>query len=163
MNDTESGDQVTDGDASWLDKVSKPLIIVGVLAFGLIISDRVVNMLKVGVQPDLPDVVEIGRDAGQVAGAELSGEPVSSGESIAEVDNSAIERDQPDIEELFGARLVLVSESEDPYVVTADDRRIAVGDEVDDQTTLAGVSRGRVIVDRSGDLITLELPEPKFQ
>ncbi len=163
MNDAGKNDQTTEDDASWLDKVSKPLIIVGALAFGLIISDRVEDMLEADDQPDLPDVVEIDRDASLVADIEAPDVSASSGAVVATGNNAATNNNQPDIEEVFGARLVLVSESNDPYVVTADDRRIAVGDSVDDQTTLAGISRGRVIVDKSGGLITFELPEPKLQ
>lgn len=163
MNDAGKNDQTTGDDASWLDKVSKPLIIVGALAFGLIISDRVEDMLEADDQPDLPDVVEIDRDASLVADIEAPDVSTSSGAAVANGNNAATNNNQSDIEEVFGARLVLVSESNDPYVVTADDRRIAVGDSVDDQTTLAGISRGRVIVDKSGDLITFELPEPKLQ
>ncbi len=157
MSDTEQNDQVAERGASWLDKVSKPLIIVSVLAFGLVIVDRVENMRRAD---DLPEVVEIDRNA--VEGAEVN-ELALASESADDVGNSVSTDDVSEIEALFGSRLVFVSESTNPYLVTADDRRIAIGDAVDDQSTLAEISQGRVIVDRSGDLLTFELPEPKVQ
>ncbi len=163
MSDTEQNDQVAERGASWLDKVSKPLIIVSVLAFGLVIVDRVENMRRADDLPDLPDlpeVVEIDRNA--VEGAEVN-ELALASESADDVGNSVSTDEVSEIEALFGSRLVFVSESTNPYLVTADDRRIAIGDAVDDQSTLAEISQGRVIVDRSGDLLTFELPEPKVQ
>jgi len=152
MNDenTSTDNQSVTRD-TWPRKLNKVLIGGGVLVFGLIIADRLLDTFRADDMPDMVDVVQ------EVDTAELA-----AAEPIVVVDEAPESVDVDvtlDMEAVFGGRLVFVSASEPLYVVTEDDRRIEVGDSIDDDTLLAGITGQGVIVDKSGDLLVIRLPD----
>lgn len=140
----------------WPRKLNKLIIGVGIIAFGLIIADRLINAFRAD---DAPQSLAM-EDADQVPAQkapELAS--VDSDENAGQaVDSSA--DSSLNIEDVFGSRLVFVSASEPLYVLTDDERRFDVGGSVDEQTTLAGITGQRVILERAGELMVINLPKP---
>lgn len=154
MNDQPEKDTPSVDGSKRYSALNLLLILASVVAFGMIIFDRVDNMMAAD---DVPEFVALPADAQlhTVQTAAAPAAPSNEDETIA-VPSS-------EIETVFGTRLVFVSQAEPAYVVTEDERRIGVGEAIDEQTTLAGIARGRVIVERSGNLQALQLPEPRVQ
>lgn len=153
VNDAES-------DAGWPRKLNKALIGVGIIAFGLIITDRLVNMFQAD---DLPDVAEVQRtqDASSAV-QEPEAQTTSALADTAGTDapSSLQEQEAVAIEDIFGSPVVFVSLSEPSYVITEDERRIDIGGQIDEQTTLAGITSQQVIFERDGNLEAVTLPDP---
>ncbi len=181
-SDSQAVNEV-DGEASWPRRLNKVLIGVGVIAFGLIITDRLVNMFQAD---DLPEVTQITRlenapevvqeleepvvsavDTAAPAGSDNDSVPVvevatedvvASEDDVVAVETSE-DDDVIDIDSVFGSRLVFVSASQPQYVITEDERRIDLGDRIDEQTILAGITNRGVVFDRNGDLKPVALPD----
>ena len=192
----------------WQRKRHMLLIGAGVLFFGAIIADRLVNMYGAD---ELPDTVQIQRESDTedvesdtastdapaadidtanvdteaetaTAGNDTSAAalpPVSgdasvvdnglSGDVAGDVtgdvadDEAAPSGGLLNIEAVFGSPLVFVSASEPLYVITEDDRRFDLGSAIDEQTTLAGVTGQNVILDKDGNLLVVDLPQPSVK
>lgn len=160
--DNESANQET-----WPRRLNKMLIGIGVVAFGLIIADRLVDMFQAD---DMPVTTEIVRDSDTppVAVAqpvktdiveEVAALPDESEDLAALPDESDATENVLNIEDVFGSRLVFVSALEPVFVVTENERRINVHEAIDDDTTLHGISGQSVIVDRGGNLLPVKLPD----
>ena len=170
----------------WQRKRHMLLIGVGILFFGAIIVDRLINMYGAD---ELPDTVQIQGDddsSTAVAESEPGTEPVADAEPVIDgkpepevasasdataTDSTAAENQlatdesspadaSVDIETVFGSPLVFVSVSEPMYVITEDDKRFDLGSAIDEQTTLAGVNGQQLILEKAGDLLVVDLPEP---
>lgn len=159
-----SSDSDTMTEAVWPRKLNKVLIGIGVLAFGLIIVDRLVTMFQVD---DLPDVVNIDSAAETSSTALVSSDEVPAQEAVTAANQTpdgdtqeALVAGSPDIAEVFGSPLVFVSTAKPAYVITEDERRISVGSELAADTTLAGVTSDQVIIEKAGELMTITLPDP---
>lgn len=143
---------------SWPRRLNRLLIAIGVIAFGLIIADRIISIYKTE-DTETP----------QLATTE-SDEPVpSSDETVEEVgtlvvgEATPIERDTEavtDIHSQFGSRLMFVSLSDPKFLVTENNRRFEVGTLIDDETTLASITAEQVIVEKNGEFTALDLPDP---
>lgn len=169
---------------TWPQKLNKALIAIGVIAFGLIVTDRIIEMFSADDPPpavraevertpaaELASVVvqdtgvtEIDENilpAGATQNSTTVSEPSGNSDTVAVSDAQA--GSSVDLHEIFGSRVVFVSASEPVYVVTEDDRRFDVGSEIDAQTTLAGVTAQQVILELAGDLTVISLPDPVLQ
>lgn len=147
----------------WPRKLNKLLIGVGVLAFGLIIADRLVNMFKADDLPVVADVEQLDdTPEAELLQANESVEFESNEEDVSTLSSTdkAVVTDSLSIDEVFGSPLVFVSASEPAYVITENDLRIDVGSQLADDVKLAGVTGDRVILDRAGDLVSIALPDP---
>ncbi len=150
----QSDQKLTTG--SWPLKLNKALIAMGVIAFGLIVTDRLLEAFRAD---DAPAVASI--DGAAVDGTEESMAKVLTEADKVQLDerNSLVE-----LQNLIGSRVVFVSATEPGYVVTEDERRIYVGDAIADATTLAGVTTHQIILEKSGeDLKIFNLPDPVVQ
>ncbi len=148
-------------------KLNKVLILLGVLAFGLIVTDRVMEAFQADDMPE--DVAvsepELSGAEGQSADSQaLTGDAVGNGQNALLEQLPVLEAEAlVTLENLFGSPVVMVSASEPSYVVTADERRFEVGGVVDETTTLAGVTSHQLIFEQTGDLLVISLPEPVSQ
>lgn len=157
--DKFSSDSETSSEEVWPRKLNKLIIGVGIIAFGLIIADRLINAFQA---EDTPQSVAL-EDADQVPAQkapELAGVSGDENAEQAEQPSASVTDASLNIEDVFGSRLVFVSASEPLYVLTVDERRYDVGVSVDEQTTLAGITGQRVILEREGELMVINLPEP---
>lgn len=169
MNDTSATPQNESSHPNvWPGKLNRILIGAGVLVFGLIIVDRVVDMFAAD---DMPDRIEIATPINNTVDTAAT-EPVKTGTqqvavapdlAVAPADSSEEVVDVLAIEDIFGSPLVFVSTSEPLYVVTEDDRRFDVGSDIDGETTLAGITSQRVVVEKEGNLLVIRLPDPAVQ
>lgn len=140
---------------SWPLKLNKALIALGVIAFGLIVTDRLLEAFRAD---DAPGAAAI--DSSTVNGTdETAATLLSETGKLQPVERESL----VELQNLIGSRVVFVSATEPGYVVTEDERRIAVGESVDDTTTLAGVTTHQVILEKSGDLKVINLPDPIVQ
>jgi hypothetical protein len=174
---------------AWPKKLNKALLAIGVIAFGLVITDRIIEMFSADDPPAVlaevepvqgeeavsaivPAVVSeadsdsVLTDAAKVITA--VSEPTVSAAVPAKADDVIVVTDsQPepaiDLQEIFGSRVVFVSASEPVYVVTEDDRRFDVGSEIDAQTTLAGVTAEQLTLEHAGYVTVINLPDPVVQ
>lgn len=161
MNDNNNRSDQKTTTALWPGKLNKLLIGVGVVAFGLIIADRLMNMFQAD---DLPDTAAIEKIVETPAAAMPADENQAASEVTADEPGLRPEPDQlRDLAEVFGSRVVFVSASEPLYVLTEDDRRIDVGDQLDAGTTLAGVSIEQIVLEKDGVLLAIGLPDPASQ
>lgn len=149
----------------WPRKLNKLLIGIGVLAFGFIIADRLVNMFEAD---DLPTVVDA-EPSGSTSHVALTqtGESAvlaPNGDQLQELSSTEkeIATDTLSIDDVFGGPLVFVSASEPAYVITENDVRIDVGAQLGGDIRLAGVTGDRVILDKAGDLLSISLPDPNM-
>ena len=143
----------------WPRRLNGLLLGIGVLAFVLIIANRIIEMRSVD---DMPEVAQGGQsDAVQpvVSVPESSADNADSPVAESTQENSGSGQESLSIKGVFGGELVFVSASEPMYVVTDAERRIAVGGSIDDETTLAGVTVERVILQKAGDIFSIPLPE----
>jgi len=173
----------------WPQKLNKALIAIGVIAFGLIITDRIIEMFSADDAPTVQaevkrvepvaavsavaqNIIEPASNALPAVATQMVAEAVSEPVVSAAVDATRDEslatstaQTEPAVElqEIFGSRVVFVSASEPVYVVTEDDRRFHVGSEIDAQTTLAGVTAKQLILEQAGDLTIISLPDPVVQ
>ncbi|MGQ7846499.1 hypothetical protein ACUNV4_18605 [Granulosicoccus sp. 3-233] len=150
--------------------MNRILIVLGVLAFGLIVTDRVMEAFKADDLPEdlaSEEAMPEGTGGQQTASSALTEE---TADTVGNIDNAILDAlPMPEtealvtLENLFGSPVVLVSAAEPSYVVTADERRFDVGGVVDDTTTLAGVTSHQLIFEQTGDLLVISLPEPVSQ
>ncbi|MFK8079460.1 MAG: hypothetical protein AB8B97_04180 [Granulosicoccus sp.] len=154
MNEKDSTvtDDKTTHPETWPRKMNKVLIGIGVLVFGLIIADRLVETFRAD---DLPDIAESVQETDRSQQVKIEPELINEASDVVD--------SVPDMEEVFGGRLVFVSASEPLYVVTDDDRRIDVGDSIDEETLLSGITDQGVVIDKSGDLLVIRLPDLAVQ
>ncbi len=140
---------------SWPLKLNKALIAIGVIAFGLIVTDRLLEAFRAD---DAPDVAS-------VEGAPVDGTAETAVNLLAEADKiqPGERKSLEELQNLIGARIVFVSTTDPGYLVTEDEQRFAVGDPVADATTLAGVTTHQVILEKSGKLKVFSLPDPVVQ
>lgn len=151
----------------WPRELNKLLIGVGVLAFGLIIADRLTSMFEAD---DLP-VVADAEQSDDMSSAALSTADDSTAIELKVEDESALSVDETEfivedslsIDAVFGSPLVFVSASDPVYVITEDNVRIDVGGALSDDITLAGVTGDKVILDKEGALMSISLPDPDSQ
>ncbi len=144
-------------------KLNKILIVLGVLAFGLIVTDRVMEAFRAD---DVPDEVAVSEPVlgGAADSQAQTGDAASDGQNALLEQLPVLEAEAlVTLENLFGSPVVMVSASEPSYVVTADERRFEVGGVVDETTTLAGVTSHQLIFEQTGDLLVISLPEPVSQ
>lgn len=171
VNGTPSeSDEATESQAtSEPRKLNKLLIALGIVAFGLIVTDRVMEAFRADDVPDIAvDETVLADEARQLA--DSAALPEESGVTADDIKNATLDQlPMPaaealvTLENLFGSPVVLVSASEPSYVVTEDERRFDVGGFVDDTTTLAGVTSHQLIFEQTGDLLVIALPEPVSQ
>lgn len=186
-HNSQIGEDVASGVANsrvWPRKLNILLIGIGLVAFGLIIVDRLVNMMSVddlaeNVGIDQPasdqdivatqsaDVIEPVADPLAAVNENSSSIASESSEDVVSINVNDAQGEAadgadpvPDMEAVFGGQLVFVSASEPLYVVTEDERRIDVGGNIDAQTTLSGLTNEQIIIDKAGDLIAIDLPVP---
>ena len=167
MNDKNiSSEHNTARDEIWPRKLNKLLIGIGVLAFGLIIVNRLSSMFEAEDLPVVADVQPVAEtpDAMFSQAVELIG-PESDDETLSTMSDgeTALTADALNIDEVFGSPVVFVSASEPAYVITENDVRIDVGTSLSDDVTLAGITGDRVILDKAGDLMSIALPDPGMQ
>lgn len=148
----------------WPRKLNKLLIGVGILAFGLIIADRLTSMFEADDLPAVADVEQSDETsnaalstADDSTAVELKGEGVSA---VSGDENEFVVEDSLSIDAVFGSPLVFVSASEPVYVITEDNVRVDVGGALSDDITLAGVTGDKVILDKAGALMSISLPDP---
>lgn len=140
---------------SWPFKLNKALIAIGVIAFGLIVTDRLLEAFRAD---DAPAVASV--DSDTLHGTDETAAPgLSEADQILPEDRESLVA----LQKMFGSRVVFVSATEPGYIVTEDERRIAVGDAVDDAARLAGVTTHQLILDKGGDLMVFNLPDPVLQ
>ena len=157
MDSHKPSEQSGEPDHIWPLKLNKVLLGIGVVAFGLIITDRVIDMFQVDDLPESAQVrqsLPVSDDTTSVVQQQVLVEETAETKAI-ETPETPLK-----IEDVFGSRLVFVSASEPMYVVTENERRIDVGSSIDSQTVLAGVTPQRVILEREGNLVSIGLPEP---
>lgn len=194
----QQNSHTTPGQETWPHKLNKALIGIGVIAFGLIVTDRVIEMFSAddapAVQVEVERTQKVDSAASVVTETEIADKAESEEDkeiivaaesmqiSVPEADPGPVvltiaaptpvlpanqaapdEQSSVDLLEIFGSRVVFVSASEPVYVVTEDDRRFDVGSEINDQTTLAGVTSQQLILDQAGDLTVISLPDPVVQ
>ena len=167
MSDNKISSELdTTAQEVWPRKLNKLLIGIGVLAFGLIIVDRLSNMFEAD---DLPAVVDVQTpldtpDATLSQAVEpLKLEPDSEESGVESDAGMSPSADSLNFVQVFGGSLVFVSASEPAYVITENDVRIDVGGQLSDDFTLAGVTGDRVILEKSGELVSIALPDPEMQ
>lgn len=141
---------------NWPRRLNRILIGVGVIAFGLIIADRLVSMYKTE-----------GSSKASVAAVDTSDNLVVTSVEKEETDSALvvgeatpIERDDEiqDLQSEFGSRLLFVSMVEPKYIITADEKRFDIGSLIDEQTTLTGITDSQVILEKAGNLLAYDLP-----
>lgn len=137
-------------------KLKKALIAIGVIAFGLIVADRVLEAFRAD---DVPTTVATVDSAPANDADETAAPEPTEADQILPDDRVAL----VELQNLFGSRVVFVSATEPGFVVTEDERRIAVGDPVDDATTLAEVTTHQIILEKNGDTLIFSLPVPLVQ
>jgi len=144
-------------------KLNRVLIALAVVAFGLIVTDRVMEAFQAD---DVPE--ELAAEDASPNAADSQALTEGASELSPEIGEAILDH-LPDaealvtLENLFGSPVVLVSASKPSYVITADERRFEVGSVVDDTTTLAGVTSHQLIFEQTGDLMVISLPEPSLQ
>ena len=168
---------------TWPQKMNKGLIAIGVIAFGLIITDRIIEMFSADDPPAVQAEVERTQPAEAVSAIVQNTGTAESDAALSDVTQASIAVSEPvaavsaetlatsdaqteptfDLQNIFGSRVVFVSASEPVYVVTEDDRRFGVGSEIDSQTTLVGVTAQQLILKHAGDKTVISLPEPVVQ
>lgn len=149
---------------------NKLLIILAVLAFGLVVTDRVMEAFQADDEPvdvaasgSLPDASSAVSVVSQAADDASDAAANAVQDSVLDQLAMPTAESLVKLESLFGSPVVLVSSSEPSYVITEDERRFDVGGVVDDTTTLAGVTSHQLIFEQSGDLLVISLPEPVTQ
>ncbi|ASJ76592.1 hypothetical protein [Granulosicoccus antarcticus] len=169
LRPSTGSDRQKSSSEAWPLKLNRALIALGVIAFGLIVTDRLLEAFRAGDTPD--DVAQI------------------EGSQVAETEQAVIVPvvvDQPEapqirteslqeLQKLLGSRLVFVSATTSAaaigtaaasvpgYVVTEDERRVAVGEVVEGDITLAEVTTHQVILDNDGELMIFGLPDPAVE
>lgn len=141
---------------SWPLKLNKALIAMGVIAFGLIVTDRLLEAFRAD---DAPAVASMD-------GAAVDGKDETVAKVLTEADKIQLDERNSlvELQNLIGSRVVFVSTTEPGYVVTEDEKRIVVGDAIADATTLAGVTTHQIILENGGkDLKIFTLPDPVVQ
>lgn len=143
-------------------KLNKLLIFLGVLAFGLIVTDRVMEAFR--ADDDAPDALAL-TDAAMPPSEQSSTGNAAAGSGIGSLDEVVGSDSEAlvTLENLFGSPVMLVSAAEPSFVMTEDQRRFDVGGLVDGSTTLAGVTSQQLIFEQSGDLLFITLPDPQVQ
>jgi len=153
-------------------KLNKLLIGLGLVAFGLVVTDRVMEAFRAG---DLPDETVVSESLLKgVAGDNATDETLANANGDTQAGAVLVDKqDAPldsmpmsegealvTLENLFGSPVVLVSAAEPSYVVTQNETRFDVGSVVDNSTTLAGVTSHQLIFEQAGDLLVISLPDP---
>lgn len=141
-------------NSHWPRKLNKALIVFGVVAFGLIVTDRLLEAFRADDEPASTVGFQVPIDREEEPALAATPETPSTPKT-QERKQSLIE-----LENVFGSRIVFVSASEPAFVVTEDDRRFEVGSAIDEDTTLAGIMAHRLILGQADDMIVVSLPEP---
>ena len=152
-SEPEREDATTD---SWPLKMNKALIAIGVIAFGLIVTDRLLEAFRAD---DAPVVISI-------EGSTENGSDASAQNLLSEADKvqPQVSESLVELQNLIGARVVFVSATEPGYIVTEDERRIQMKEAVTDEATLAGVTTHQVILEKKGgELRVFNLPDAVVQ
>lgn len=161
-NDQSTGQAA--GEELWPRRLNKLLIGIGVLAFGLIIADRLINMFQADDLPvvaaieSAPSQPEVAAAAPEEKSVSNTVEPSSLPDSMDEIQAGTVQ--QPSIEEAFGGPLVFVSTSDPMYVVTRDEKRIDVGARLDNDMTFADITAEGLVLEQAGQSVIINLPEP---
>ncbi|NND90104.1 MAG: hypothetical protein HKN42_04510 [Granulosicoccus sp.] len=165
---------------SWTHRLNKLLIALGVIAFGVIVTDRVLEAFRADDAPvdvtrldDASGVtVESVNEIAATTVQSISPAPVLDGNLPSTTQSHGDESDFAELDdmevidrlqELFGSRVVLVSATEPVYVMTEDMRRIGIGEAVNETITLAGVTADRLTLEHNGELMLLRLPDPAVE
>lgn len=160
---------------SWPRKLNKALIALGVIAFGLIVTDRLIEMFRADDAPaDVALIKRVDSTVGNATETQViqASEPAeetalaessSAAAAISKTQETATNPELVELEKLFGSAVVFVSAGEPLYVITEDERRFDVGSSIDSSTTLAGVTDQQLIIEKSGDLMIMSLPDPTAQ
>lgn len=159
--DQEAGHSTNEPKENWPRRLNRILIGVGVVAFGLIIADRLVSMYKTEDSSSSSiAVLESSQNADDAAVEEIK-----SDTAITIGDATPIERDEEvgDLQSEFGSRLLFVSVADPKYIITLDERRFDIGSSIDEQTTLVGITDNQITLEKAGNLETYDLPEPVTQ
>jgi hypothetical protein len=67
-------------------------------------------------------------------------------------------RNFSDLEILFGEKIIFISASEPPYLITADERRYEVGDIPGTDIKLSSISSTQLVLKQAEELLVLTLP-----
>ncbi len=150
---------------TWPRKLNKALIAVGIIAFGLVVTDRVLEAFRADTPATDQATLQskTAEDLADVSGATLAKPEIlnaapASTEGAADGQEKLVE-----LESLLGSKVVFVSAAEPAYLITANEKRYEIGSAVDEQTTLAGVTTQQIFFEQAGDLIVISLPEPMVQ
>lgn len=108
------------------------------------------------------------QDTAQVESASINSEAEQQIALIEAVDNDVAEPmtsplQTETIKDVFDSGLIFVSASDPKYIITGDQQRLDVGDEIDEQTLLAGITNENVVLERQGNFIVIELPDPSAE
>ncbi|MBX2882859.1 MAG: hypothetical protein KTR32_23110 [Granulosicoccus sp.] len=140
--------------ANWATRINRVLIAIGLIAFGVIVVDRLLYIYNKS------------ESNGSVAqeSAEIETQAAAQGSDVAgsvvQGDSTPIERNEAlDPGTLFGAKTVFISMAEPKYLITEDDQRFDVGASINDQTVLTGISETQLILDTAGELTIIDVEE----
>jgi len=137
----------TNARSTGMRKSSLLLIGTGVIVFGLIIGDRVLDMVRVD---DLPDAAT---DSARLSSVQVSTavedeQPLNVSDAA---ENAVSGTNAADDNDTVAATIAEVSDVE----IATD-----LGDNVDEDTILTGLTGESVIVNKNGELVVLQLPAP---
>jgi hypothetical protein len=137
----------------WARRLNKVLIAVGVIAFSLIIADRVISIYETEDSSESSIASINAENSSEVLVVDQPGDVVSG-------ERTLIERNtEISLQEEFGGELVFVSLSKPKYVITADERRFDVGSAINEHTQLADITETQLILDKDGERTSFSLPE----
>lgn len=151
---------------SWPRKLNKALIAVGIIAFGLVVTDRVLEAFRADTPAvDLATLQPLpAEELADVSSTALVKPEALPETASASIDGTGDGQEKlVELESLLGSKVVFVSAAEPGYLITANEKRYEVGSAVDEQTTLAGVTTQQIFFEQAGDLIVISLPEPMVQ
>lgn len=144
---------------NWPRRLNRLLIGVGVVAFGLIIGDRLMSVFKSDQAAMIPQTTSIDRASSGSAEVAAGLEAPAANDTGTLIERDATAGRDSD----FGSQLIFVSLSEPKYIVTADRQRYYVGSSIDEDTVLADVTDNQVIIDRKGALTAVDLHRSQDQ
>lgn len=142
----------------WPGRINRILIAIGVIAFGLIIADRLISIYKTedGSNQSLASATDMQNE-------QMTTSPEASDElpgAVVTGEKTPIERsDMLDLQTEFGSRVVFISLADPKYVITEDERRFEIGSAINEQTLLSNITDEQLILEKAGDLAAFDLSD----
>ena len=137
-------------------KFNKTLILVGVVACGLIVTDRWLEANRVDDNPEEEASLQMSAEmADEVASSEAGGGSVVAGQEGSE----GADKKLTSLDSIFGSRVVFVSASEPAFLVTEDETRYEVGGVIDEHTILTGITAHELTLEQASDNVVIKLPK----